>query len=353
MTVVAEFSINHTAFLDQHGKVISELPKFANDHKALIELYRWMVITRTFDTKAIALQRTGKLGTYASPLGQEAIGVALGHAMAKDDVLCPAYREYGAMFQRGVKLADILLYWGGDERGSDFGNQSQDLPICVPIATQCLHAVGIAKAFQLRKQPRVSVSVIGDGGTSQGDFYEAINVAGAWQLPTVFVINNNQWAISVPRKIQCGAATLAQKGIAAGIDSHQVDGNDVIACREVFANALEKARTGKGPSLIEAITYRLCDHTTADDATRYTQKEDLELAWTKEPILRMREFLKTQKLWDDEKEQRLLKEASDLVADEVEQYLAVEPQPATAMFDFLYQELPDSYADQYADLIED
>src|SRR6185436_1148671 len=171
--------------------------------------------------KAIALQRTGKLGTYAACLGHEATHVGIGASTRPEDVFAPSYREYGAQFMRGVKPREVLLYWGGDERGNDFSGPRHDFAWCVPIATQCLHAAGSALAFKVRKEPRVAVTVVGDGGSSKGDFYGAINVAGAMTLPLVAVIVNNQWAISVPRTAQTGAKTLAQKGIAAGLECLQ------------------------------------------------------------------------------------------------------------------------------------
>src|SRR3990167_3052929 len=224
MKEVAQFTISFTQYLNAEGQVVHPLPAFAKDKKILLHLYKTMVLLRSFDAKAIALQRTGKLGTYASTLGQEAIGVALGHVMHQDDVLAPCYREYGAQIQRGVKFSEILLYWGGDERGNCFANNKQDLPIYVPIGTQLLNAAGVAYAFQYRDQPRVAVGVCGDGATSQGDFYEALNFSGVCNLPIVFLINNNQWAISVALDKQTKCKTLAQKAIAAGIPGEQVDG---------------------------------------------------------------------------------------------------------------------------------
>jgi 2-oxoisovalerate dehydrogenase E1 component alpha subunit len=340
MTIVANFSIEYTRFLDPQGQPTQPLPAFAQDPKILIELYRWMVLTRVFDTKAIALQRTGKMGTYASSLGQEAVSTALGHVMRKEDVLCPYYREYAAQFQRGVKMSEILLYWGGDERGSCFANNREDFPISVPIGSQSLHAVGVATAFKIRKQARVAATVCGDGATSEGDFYEAINVAGAWHLPVVFIVNNNQWAISVPRKTQTGTPTLAQKAIAGGFSGEQVDGNDVIALRYVIERALEKARSGGGPSLIEAITYRLCDHTTADDASRYRHKAELEKAWSEEPIARLRTYLLQQNMWSPSEEEKLLAECAAQVEAAVQEYLATPPPSIESMFDYHYAELP-------------
>src|SRR5262245_54173733 len=218
VSIAATFEIEYLQYLDADGKLVrDDLPAFARDIKQLIELYKLMLFVRVFDGKAIALQRTGKLGTYASCLGHEATHVAIGTAMAPEDVFAPMYREYAAQFVRGVKPREVLMYWGGDERGNDFSGPKHDYAWCVPIATQCLHAAGAALAFRIRKEPRVAVTVVGDGGSSKADFYGAINVAGAMQLPLVAVIVNNQWAISVPRKLQTGAKTLAQKGLAGGL----------------------------------------------------------------------------------------------------------------------------------------
>jgi len=346
MSITAEFKVSYEQILDENAKLVNELPEFAKNKDKLIDLYKTMTQCRVFDSKAVTLQRTGKMGTYAGILGQEAISVAIGFMMQKDDVLCPSYREYGAFLQRGMTMSDIFSYWGGDERGSDTANP-HDFPICVPIGTQCLHATGAATAFKLRQQARVAVTVIGEGGTSQGDFYEAMNVAGDWQLPVVFVVNNNQWAISVPRNAQTGAKTIAQKAIAAGFEGIQVDGNDVIAVTAAMEQALAKARDGGGPTLIEAITYRLCDHTTADDAKRYRADEEVAAAWQKEPLIRIRNYLVNEKLWDDAKEQALLKSCSEDVEKAVDEYMNREPQKATAMFDYLYETLPKAYEAQY------
>ncbi len=307
-----------------------------------------MVLTREFDTRAIALQRTGQLGTYASSLGQEAIGAALGRVMRPEDVLVPAYREYAAMLQRGVTMTHLLLYWGGDERGMAFSGE--DFPISVPVASHACHAVGVAQAFRYRRQPRVTVCVLGDGATSKGDFYESINIAGVWNLPAVFVINNNQWAISVPRSAQTRARTLAQKAVAAGIPGEQVDGNDVIALRQVLAKALDRARNGGGASLVEALTYRLCDHTTADDAGRYRPEGELQREQPFEPIARLRRWLTATVGWSDDEDEQLQRDCSREVELAVKAYLETPPQPATSMFDHLFARLPTALARQRAAL---
>ena len=353
MTTVAQFDVTFTQFLSEKGELLGNIPPFAKDHKALRTLYEVMVLTRTFDKKAIALQRTGKMGTYAPINGQEAISTAIGHAMKPEDIFVPYYRDYAAQIQRGVKMSEILSFWGGDERGSQFSCNSKDLPICVPIASQCLHATGVAFAFKYRNEPRVAVVCIGEGGTSEGDFYEAINVAGTWNLPVVFVVNNNQWAISVPRDKQTATQTIAQKAIGAGFKGYQVDGNDILATRQVIGDAIEKARRGEGPTLIEAITYRLCDHTTADDATRYQPANEVDLARPKEPISRFKHFLVEQKLWTTEDEEKLVINCSEQVEKAVEDYLSSTPQPVSSIFDYHYAELPEYLVEQRATAMEE
>ena len=340
MTSVSQFQVDFTRFLDPQGEALAPLPDFAQDPAVLLPLYRAMHLTRIFDSKAIALQRTGKLGTFASALGQEAVGVGVASAMAGEDVLVPSYRDHGAQFLRGVKMEEVLLYWGGDESGSNYAGPRSDFPVCVPIATQVCHAAGAAYAFKLREEARVAVCFLGDGATSKGDFYEGLNFAAAWQAPMVVIINNNQWAISVPRERQTAARTLAQKAIAAGIEGVQVDGNDIVAVRHAAQQALDKARDGGGPAVIEAISYRLGDHTTADDATRYRDAEAVEKQWAFEPILRLRNYLLRLETWDAKREEQLAKECTEAVNAAVEAYLATPPPPVTAMFDQLFATLP-------------
>jgi 2-oxoisovalerate dehydrogenase E1 component alpha subunit len=350
MKNVTSFTIQYQQYLNSQGEPTQVLPAFANPSK-LTELYYLMTLIRIFDAKAVALQRTGKIGTYAGVLGQEAIGIAIGNVLQKEDVFCPYYRDYGTMVQRGVKMSDILSYWGGDERGNDFDN-SQDFSFSVPIASQCLHAAGIASAFKIRKEKRVAVVTLGDGATSKGDFYEAINLAGAWNLPIIFVIINNQWAISVPRDLQTSTETLAQKAIAGGLTPLQVDGNDVIAVAAVMEEALEKARAGKGGTVIEAITYRLCDHTTADDARRYRSSEEMAEAWQNEPLLRLRSYLISQGAWSEEKETELKLRCSAEVEIAVLEYVNKPAQAPEAIFDYLYETLPEALKEQRAEFLE-
>jgi pyruvate dehydrogenase E1 component alpha subunit len=351
LETIADFEVQYSQFLDPNGKPSSDIPGLAKDTDALISLYRAMTETRVFDTKAINLQRTGKLGTYASSLGHEATHVGLAAAMLEDDVLAPSYRETGTLLYRGVRPEELLLYWGGDERGSDFADAKNDFPYCVPIATQCLHAAGAAMAFQLRGETRCAVSLNGDGGTSEGAFYEAMNIAGARNLPVIFIVINNKWAISVPIEQQTATQTLAQKSVAAGIPGIQVDGNDVIAVQHWVERALTRARNGEGACLIETVTYRLSDHTTADDASRYRKKEDVEAAWTVEPLIRLRKYLTDLGVWDENKEEALLEDAADKVDVAVQKYLNTPQPPVESMFDYMYEQLPEFLEEQRAHAI--
>ncbi len=345
------FAVERFALLDPRGEPLGPLPDLARDRECLTGLYRAMVLTRGFDAKAVSLQRTGRLGTFASSLGQEAVAVAVGAAMDERDVLLPSFREQGAQLLRGVTMVELLLYWGGDERGSDFAGPVEDFPICVPVGSHAPHAVGVAMAFKLRREPRVAVCVLGDGATSKGDVYEAMNAAGLWRLPVVFVVNNNQWAISVPRSRQTAAETLAQKAIAAGFSGEQVDGNDALALLARLRAALDRARSGEGPSLVEAVTYRLSDHTTADDASRYRDDESVRRHWAEDPVARLRAYLVEQGWWGRDDEEALLSACAGQVEAAVESYLAVAPLPPSAMFAHLYAELPRCLADQ-RDLLE-
>jgi 2-oxoisovalerate dehydrogenase E1 component subunit alpha len=348
--LAARFEIPYTQYLDDEGRAAAPLPEFARDARSLVPDYRSMVLMRALDAKAVALQRTGQIGTYASTLGKEAIDAGVGGVLAKDDVLLPSYRESGILMLRGVSPHRVFLYWGGDERGNVFPESPRDFPFNVPIGSQMPHAAGVAYAMKLRGERRAALAMCGDGGTSKGDFYEAINAAGAWRLPLVVLVVNNQYAISVPRRLQSAAETLAQKGIAAGIACEQIDGNDLVAVRDAVGRALERARSGEGATLVEALTYRLCDHTTADDASRYRSAEELAAQWKREPILRLRNFLAAAGAWSAAEEQALGREAAAKVAQTVKTYLDT-PQPEPAqMFRHLYARLPRAYAWQQAAL---
>ena len=346
--IAAKFEVRYRQFVDRAGRPVAEVPPFALDRGAMVALYRAMTLTRQFDAKAVSLQRTGQLGTFPSSLGQEASTVGLAAAMHADDVLLPTYREHGALLWRGVTFVEMFLSWSGDERGNAYSGPREDFPPAIPIATQATQAAGVATAMMLRGQKRCAVCVLGDGATSKGDFYEAMNLAGVWQLPVVFVANNNRWAISVPIESQTACETLAQKAIAGGFEGEQVDGNDVVAVRHAVGEAVERARAGGGPSLVETLTYRLSDHTTADDATRYRPDEEVSAAWPNDPLARVRAYIGDAGWWSKSDEESLITEAKETIDRAVEAYLATPPQPPTAIFDSLYETLPASLFRQRA-----
>ncbi|MEE3003594.1 MAG: pyruvate dehydrogenase (acetyl-transferring) E1 component subunit alpha [Pseudomonadota bacterium] len=346
---INKFEVKYLQILDEFGKLKNNCD-YKISKESIFDLYKIIIKTRLLDKKAFLLQRTGRLGTYPSSYGQEAVFAVIGYLMGQNDILCPHYRDQAALIQRGVKLEEILAYWGGDERGNNFENNKHDFPIAVPIASQCLHAVGAAYSLKYKNEKRVVVTTLGDGGTSKGDFFEAMNFASIHKLPVIFVINNNKWAISVPLSKQTNSATLAQKAIAAGIDNMKVDGNDVFALHYALNSALEKAYNNEGPTVIEAETFRLCDHTTADDATKYMPAADLDNARQKEPLVRLDKYLKANHSWNDEKKQQLEDKLQEEIMVAADNYLNTPPQEARSMFESLYQSIPESLKEQYQGL---
>jgi pyruvate dehydrogenase E1 component alpha subunit len=300
-----------------------------------------MVLTRQFDAKAVALQRTGRLGTYASSLGQEAVPVGVASAMREEDVLVPSFREHGAQLLRGVSMEEILLFWGGDERGSDFKLARGDFPVCITVGGHAPHAVGVALALKMKQKPAAAVCMFGDGATSKGDVYEAMNIASTWEVPVLFVVSNNQWAISTALEQQTHSESLSDKALAVGMRGVQVDGNDVIAVHHATAELLADMRETPQPALLEAVTYRLADHTTADDASRYRDEKDVKKMWQAEPIARLRKYLVQSQDWSKAEEESLQQECRDSVARGEAAYLDSVPQEPGVMFDYMYASLPE------------
>jgi pyruvate dehydrogenase E1 component alpha subunit len=249
-------------------------------------------------------------------------------------------REQAAQISRGVTLKELLQFWGGDERGCDYAGPREDFPPAVPIASHVPHAVGAATAFKLRGEPRVAMCALGDGATSKGDFYESLNLAGVWQLPIVFIVVNNHWAISLPREKQTACETLAQKAIAGDVPAVQIDGNDVIAVRQIAEEAVARARSSGGPTLIEAVTYRLGGHTTADDASRYRREDVVSAAWKLDPIARLRTYLGNRLGWTKADEELLISQCREAVEAAVAEYLAIPPPKPESIFDHLFETLP-------------
>src|SRR3990167_4749261 len=294
----------------------------------------------------VNLNRMGKLSTYPEATGQEGFSVGVGYAMNSDDYCVYYYRDQGTKMMRHIKPNEIMAYWGGDERGNHFQNNTTDMPNCVPIATQYTQAAGVAFAVKYKEKKNAVVVTGGDGSTSKGDFYEAMNVAATWQLPLVFAINNNQWAISVPLDQQTHTATLAEKAVAVNMPCLQADGNDIIAVIYAMQLALEHAYDGRGPTLIEAVSYRRCNHTTADDATRYQPAEAVKAAQALDPILRLEKYLLAQNILTEEKIRIILTRCKDNIQASIDIFLQPPKPKPTDMFDWLYETLPKQYQEQ-------
>ena len=308
------------------------LPPLSDD--AIRRLYELLVLARTFDERALSLQREGRLGTYPPILGQEASQVGSAFAVERNDWVFPAFREMGMHITLGYPLHLLYQYWAGDERGLATPAELNIAPISVSVGSHIPHAVGAAMAARYRGDKGAVVCYFGDGATSKGDFHEGLNMAGVFRAPVVFICQNNQWAISVPLERQTAAASLAQKAIAYGFEGVQVDGNDVFAVYRATRGALEKARAGGGPTFIECHTYRLADHTTADDASRYRSPEEVAAWREKDPILRLRRFMAGRGLWEDSSEAAVTERARTAVDEAVRRAESAPPSTPAEMFAF-------------------
>jgi pyruvate dehydrogenase E1 component alpha subunit len=335
ITLEPRFQVEYLSILDSDGNLDTALePKLADTD--LRSLYRSMLLGRRLDERMVRLQRQGRIGTFAPTKGQEAAQVGSIYTLRPTDWMVPSFRETAAMIWRGWPIEKLLLFFSGHLEGGQPAPEQHDLPITIPVATQLPHAVGLAYAAQYRGDDVVVMAYFGDGATSEGDFHEAMNFAGVWHVPVVFVCQNNQWAISVPLKKQTHSRTIAQKALAYGLPGIQVDGNDVLAVYAATREAVERARAGDGPTLIECVTYRLGVHTTADDPTKY--RSDLEVAmWEqKDPLTRFRAYLEKRNLLEEGLEQRV----DDEIAEAVRRFEATPPADPLVMFDHAYAELP-------------
>lgn len=342
--IIAKFSVPYLQVLDENGKVDKRLePKLSKEQ--FQELFRLMILERTFDRTALNMQREGRIGTYAESLGEEACHVGPAFAMKKEDWLVPSYREHGAYFARGVPIKNLFIHWGGSEDGNIMPEGQRNMTVCIPIGTQLPHAAGIAWASKLRGEKNAVLTFFGDGGTSEGDFHEGMNFAGVFKLPVVFLCRNNEYAISLPRTCydtagcQTRAQTLAQKAIAYGFDGVVVDGNDVLACYVAAKEALAKAYAGKGPTMIEALTYRMGAHTTADDPSRYRSAKELEAWKKKDPIERFRKYLQSKKIWSAAWEKKITDQCEQEIKKAVEEFEKHQPAPED-MFTNVFAQLP-------------
>ncbi len=340
--------LENLSILDQDGNVDEALePKIADAD--LRKLYNVMLKTRRLDERCLMMQRQGRIGTYGPCKGQEATPLGFAYAMQAEDWFVPSYRELSAYVWRGWPLGKYLVWWGGNEYGSAVPEGVNDLPICVPIASQCQYAMGIAWASKLRQDDTVCVCFVGDGGTSQGDFHEAMNFATVYNVPLVMVVQNNHWAISLPRSKQTASPTFAQKAIAYGMDAMVIDGNDILSCVTAARESIKKARDGQGPQLIEATTYRIMMHTTADDPKKYRSEEEVAPWLKKDPLIRFETYLRNKKLLDD-KIQKLMEEEIKKEIDEAIVFYENYKHDPYEFFEHMYQEMTPELAAQLAEL---
>ena len=334
-TLIESFQVKRLDILDENGVADEELmPAFSHDE--IRRMYELLVLSRSFDQRALNLQREGRIGSYAPILGQEAAQVGSAMALEKSDWVFPSFREIGVYITMGYEIYRLLQYWSGDERALKSPDDLNIFPICVPVATQIPHAVGAAMGVKYRAERKGVAVYFGDGGTSKGDFHEGFNFAGVYRLPVVFICQNNQWAISLPRDRQTSSKTIAQKAFAYGFEGIQVDGNDIFAVYKATKDALEKARKGEGPTFIECHTYRMSDHTTADDASRYRLKEEVEVWKPKDPVLRLRLFMEKSGIWTDRYQKDVDDSAKAKVDEAVKKAEAVGHPDPKDMFIYTY-----------------
>ena len=340
--------VESLSILDVEGNADSALdPKL--EPQELHKLLRGLLLARRYDERMLKLQRQGRIGTYGPALGQEAASLGPAYVLAKTDWLVPSFREPAAMIYRGWPIEKLVLWWGGNEEGAQTPKDIRDLPICVPVASQCLYGAGIAWGCKLKKEGTAVLCFVGDGGTSEGDFHEAMNVAGAFKLPMVTVIQNNQWAISLPRCKQSACATLAQKCIAYGFNGIQVDGNDILAMivaagGEAVARGPERRRA----DLIEAVTYRLGVHTTADDPKKYRTEEEVEQWKVRDPLSRFYKYLKKRQIMDDKARDLLEEEITGQINEAIEKAEQFEPN-VIEPFHHCFATMPNHLEAQFAE----
>lgn len=347
---VGTFSVSHLQILNERGIAATG---FSLPPAEVKELYEHMIFSRTFDEKCLALQRQGRMGTFASGRGQEAAHVGSATALHPDDWMFPAFRENAANLVRGIPPENVMAYWAGDERGDVPPKGVNNFTVSIPVATQIPHAVGVAWGMKLRKERSAALVYFGDGATSKGDFHESMNFAGVFSLPIVFLCMNNQFAISLPVSKQTASKTLAQKAIAYGFEGIRVDGNDVFAMHQATTDALKKARSGRGPTLIEALTYRIEHHTTADDSWRYRTKKEVAEWQKKDPIDRLEKYMRKKKLLTDQYAQKVKEEVKRRVEAAVSTFEhSPKPKPE-AMFDHVFKELPQHLEDQKKEVLDE
>jgi pyruvate dehydrogenase E1 component alpha subunit len=346
--------IDYISILDENGRLDSELEPDLTDELHL-SMFKAVLLGRRFDERMLDLQRQGRIGTFPPIKGQEASQIGAVALLRDSDWLAPAFRETAAEIMRGRSMESVLLYYNGYNEGTIIPENQKDLPMSVPVASQIIHAVGLGWAAKYRQTEEVVMTFFGDGATSEGDFHEGMNCAAVYQTPVVFVCQNNQWAISVPLAKQTHSETLAQKALAYGMPGIQVDGNDILAVYAATAEAVQRARSGGGPTFIECVTYRIMMHTTADDPTKYRSDEEVELWKKKDPLLRYQNYLLKKDVITESGLSALedeIKLEIQAAIDRAELQMKELGDPLD-MFDHLYDELPPNLQAQKDELIRE
>lgn len=334
--------------LDPSGKLVGDLPDLSAER--MLALYRWMQMGRAFSNKVIALQRQGRATTFGSLVGQEATAVGLAAPLQPQDWLATSYREIASLIVKGVPLSTMLYSFRG-MTPADWPTESHCLPYQIVIGTQMLHAVGLGMAAKIAGDNAIAVGVCGDGATSEGDFNEALNFAGVFQTPVVLVVQNNGWAISVPRQKQSAATSFAARGVGFGLPAHLVDGNDILAVYDTMNRAVERARSGQGPSLVETLTYRIGAHTTADDPTRYRDAAEIEAWQRKDPIARFQKFLLERDLLSEAEVEKMLAGIEEEINEAVTVAESTPNMAPDSFFDYMAADLTPRLQEQRADLL--
>jgi len=349
---VGKYTVSYLQVLDEQGNVDVKLePKLPRED--LIRLYRAMFLARELDQRMLKLQRQGRIGTFGPCTGQEATHCAPTLAMEKNDWFVGAFRELGARLMLGEKLNQTLYFHNGYEEGSiPPSTNHRLLPVSIIVGAQALHAVGLGYAMKYRGEKAAVVCYMGDGATSQGDFHEAMNFASVWQAPVLFICQNNQWAISLSRKDQTHSATLAQKGIAYDMPCLQVDGNDPLAMFSAAKEALDRARSGGGPTFIEAVTYRLMMHTTADDPTRYRTDAEVQEWWKRDPIPRFKIYLEKKGYWKEEDQKTMEAEVQAEIDAAIKEFETPREYKLDAPFDHVFGTTHPVIEEQRAEFLE-
>ncbi|MCK6625672.1 MAG: thiamine pyrophosphate-dependent dehydrogenase E1 component subunit alpha [Anaerolineae bacterium] len=336
--------------INPEGQVVADVPDLPAEK--MLYLYRWMVFGRVFSERMTALQRQGRMGTFAAATGQEAACVGRAAALQPGDWLLGSYRESLAYMVKGVPLLAQLKHWGG-HIPEGYSVEAGCLPFQIVLGTQMLHAVGIAMAMKYKREPHVVLGVCGDGATSEGDFNEALNFAAVFKAPVVIVVENNGWAISVPRQKQSAATTLAQRGPGFGMPGYLVDGNDVLAVYQMISDCVARARTGQGPSLVELLTYRMGAHTTADDPTKYRPAAELQ-EWTeRDPLLRFRKFLMDRRWLTDLADEELHEAVGAEFQAVLAEYESLPPPDPRRHFDLALSQPTPQLLRQQAEILEE